>query len=171
MKFLQYISLFGCKSLVNLPSSIVKLQHLRFLSLHDIGISSIPKGFHGLTNLRKLYGFPTHMDGDQCSLEELGPLSQLTRLEIHGLDNVPSSSFAIKARIGEKVRLSYLLLECTSRIRHDDQLVKDEEGIPEKQLRQIEEVFNELQPPSGLENLSINGYDIGQRLPRLFLVA
>jgi len=77
MKFLQYISLFGCKNLVNLPSSIVKLQHLRFLSLHDTGISSIPKGFHGLTNLRNLRGFPAHMDGDWCSIEELGPLCQL----------------------------------------------------------------------------------------------
>ncbi|KAG2555995.1 hypothetical protein PVAP13_8NG042601 [Panicum virgatum] len=165
MKFLQYISLLGCKSLVNLPSSIVKLQHLRFLRLRDTGISSIPKGFHGLTNLRNLRGFPAHMDGDWCSIEELGPLCQLTYLTISGLENVSSSSFAKKARIGDKVRLSHLCLECTSRIEHDGQLVKDEEGIPEEQQQQIEEVFNELQPPSGLENLAIRGY-FGQLLPR-----
>ncbi|KAG2556000.1 putative disease resistance protein RGA1 isoform X2 [Panicum virgatum] len=165
MKFLQYISLVGCKSLVNLPSSIVKLQHLRFLSLRDTGISSIPKDFHGLTNLRILNGFPAHMDGDWCSIEELGPLCQLTNLTISGLENVSSSSFAKKARIGDKVRLSRLFLECTSRIEHDGQLVKDEEGIPEEQQQQIEEVFNELQPPSGLETLDISGY-FGQRLPR-----
>ncbi|RLM58672.1 hypothetical protein C2845_PM18G01640 [Panicum miliaceum] len=145
MKFLQYISLLGCNSLVNLPNSIVMLQHLRFLNIRDTGISSIPQGFHGLTNLRILYGFPVHMDGDWCSHEELGPLSQLTRLNISSLENVSSSSFARKARIDEKVRLSYLWLECTSRIGHDDgQLVNDEEGIPEKQQREIEEVFNEL---------------------------
>ncbi|PUZ43863.1 hypothetical protein GQ55_8G041100 [Panicum hallii var. hallii] len=93
-----------------------------------------------------------------------GPLSQLTRLRISGLENVSSSSFATKERIGEKVRLSYLFLECTSRIGHDGQLVKDEEGIPEEQQRQIEEIFNELHPPSSLENLVIRWY-FGQRLP------
>ncbi|KAG2556031.1 hypothetical protein PVAP13_8NG086300 [Panicum virgatum] len=129
------------------------------------GISSIPKGFHGLTNLRNLRGFPAHMDGDWCSIEELGPLCQLTHLDISGLENVSSSSFAKKAKIGDKVRLSRLFLECTSRIEHDGQLVRDEEGIPEEQQQQIEEVFNELQPPSGLENLDISGY-FGQRLPR-----
>ncbi|XP_039823959.1 disease resistance protein RGA2-like isoform X2 [Panicum virgatum] len=165
MKFLEYISLRGCKSLVNLPNSIVTLQHLRFLNLGDTGISSIPKDFHGLTNLRILYGFPAHMDGDWCSIEELGPLCQLTELNISGLENVSSSSFAKKARIGDKVRLEYLFLECTSRIEHDGQLVKDEEGIPEEQQQQIEEVFNELQPPSSLESLNISGY-FGQRLPR-----
>ncbi|KAG2560393.1 hypothetical protein PVAP13_8KG060500 [Panicum virgatum] len=165
MKFLQYISLNGCNSLVNLPSSIVTLKFLRYLNLFKTGISSIFKGFHGLSNLRILYGFPAHMDGDWCSLEELGPLSQLTVLHISGLENVSSSSFAAKARIGEKVRLSYLFLECTSRIRHDGRLVKDEEGNPEQQQRQIEEVFNELSPPSGLENLNIEGY-FGRWLPR-----
>jgi len=167
MKLLQYINLCGCKSLVNLPSSIVMLQHLRFLNIAGTGISNIPKGFHGLANLRNLYMFPVHMDGDWCSLEELGPLSQLTRLHISGLDNVSSPSFATKARIGEKVRLRYLSLECTCRIGHDGQLViKDEEGIPELQQQQlIEEVLNEFHPPLGLENLEIIWY-FGQRLPR-----
>jgi len=105
------------------------------------------------------------MDGDRCSLEELEPLSQLTGLSISGLENVTSSSFATKARIGEKVRLNYLLLECSSRIGHDANLVKDEGGIPKKQQRQIEEVFNEIRPPSGLENLTIRWY-FGLRLPR-----
>jgi len=164
MKLLQCINLCGCKSLVNLPSSIVTLQQLRFLNIAGTGISNIPKGFHGLTNLRNLYMFPVHMDGDWCSLEELGPLSQLTRLHISGLDNVSSSSFATKARIGEKVRLSFLSLECTSRIRHG-RLVKDEEGIPEEQQQLIEEVLNELHTPLGLENLEIIWY-LGQRLPR-----
>ncbi|KAG2556047.1 hypothetical protein PVAP13_8NG065300 [Panicum virgatum] len=165
MKFLQYISLRGCKSLVNVPNSIVTLQHLRFLNLYDTGISIIPKDFDCLTNLRNLYGFPAHKDGDWCSIEELGPLCQLTELHISGLENVSSSSFAKKARIGDKVWLSRLCLECTSRIKHDGQLVKDDEGIPEEQQQQIEEVFNELQPPSSLESLEISGY-FGQRLPR-----
>jgi hypothetical protein len=38
--------------------------------------------------LRTLRGFPAHMDCDHCSLEELGPLSQLTDLNIGFLENV-----------------------------------------------------------------------------------
>jgi len=77
LKFLQYISLAGCQSLANLPSRIGVLQDLRFLRLDRTNVSVIPREFSGLTSLRKLYGFPAHMDCDHCSLEELGPLSQL----------------------------------------------------------------------------------------------
>ncbi|XP_062197801.1 putative disease resistance protein RGA1 [Phragmites australis] len=165
MKFLQYISLAGCENLVKLPGSIAKLQQLRYLNLNGTSINNIPRGFGGLTNLRKLYGFPAHMDGDWCSLEELGPLSHLIRLHISGLENVSSSSFAIKARLGEKVRLSYLLLSCISRHRDDGRLVKEEESISEKEQQQIEELFDELCPPPCLEFLQIRGY-FGRRLPR-----
>jgi Leucine-rich repeat (LRR) protein len=64
MNFLQYISLKDCESL----ASISKLQQLRHLSLTDTSIKYIPRGFSGLTSLRKLYGFPAGMDGDRSSL-------------------------------------------------------------------------------------------------------
>ncbi|KAL6658410.1 hypothetical protein ACP70R_003996 [Stipagrostis hirtigluma subsp. patula] len=165
MKFLQYISLLGCESLTKLPDCIGKLQQLRHLTLTGTSINNVPRGFDGLINMRKLYGFPAQMDGDWCSLEELGPLSQLIELRISGLENVSSSSFAIKARIREKVHLSYLSLSCTSRIRDGDRLVKEEEGISEEEQQRIEEVFDELYPPHCLENLNIEGY-FGRRLPR-----
>ncbi|XP_072151643.1 putative disease resistance protein RGA3 isoform X2 [Setaria viridis] len=164
MKLLQHISLFGCKCLVTLPGSIGKLQQLRLLNLSATSITHIPRGLGVLTNLRKLYGFPAQMDGDWCSLEELGPLSQLIDLHIRGLENVPSSSFASKAKLSEKVRLSYLRLSCTSGHGHDDGLVKDKERIFEEQQRVIEEVFDELCPPSCLVNLAILRY-FGRRLP------
>ncbi|XP_066333456.1 putative disease resistance RPP13-like protein 1 [Miscanthus floridulus] len=164
LKFLQYISLSGCQSLANLPSSIGLLQDLRFLRLDRTNVSVIPREFSGLTSLRKLYGFLAHMDCDHCSLEELGPLSQLTDLHISFLENVASSSSAIQAKLGGKKRLRYLSLSCTSRLRDDGLLVNEEEGIPEKAKRQIKEVFDELCPPLGLEHLRIEGY-FGERLP------
>ncbi|XP_066335019.1 putative disease resistance protein RGA1 [Miscanthus floridulus] len=165
LKFLQYISLSGCQSLANLPSSIGVLQDLRSLILHRTNVRVIPREFSGLTSLRKLFGFPAHMDCDHCSLEELGPLCQLTDLHISFLENVASSSMAMKAKLGEKNRLRYLSLCCTSRLGDDGLLVKEEEGISQKEKRQIEEVFDELCPPLGLEYLNIKGY-FGQRLPR-----
>ncbi|KXG27846.2 hypothetical protein SORBI_3005G053800, partial [Sorghum bicolor] len=161
LKFLQYISLGGCQSLTKLPSSIGLLHDWRFLSLPGTNISVVPRDLCGLTSLRKLYGFPAHMDCDHCSLEELGPLSQLTELYISFLENVASSSSAIQAKLGGKKRLRFLSLGCTSR---------KEEGISEKAKRQIEEVFDELCPPLGLENLNIEGY-FGERLPRWMMPA
>ncbi|XP_066334995.1 putative disease resistance protein RGA1 [Miscanthus floridulus] len=164
LKFLQYISLSGCQSLAHLPSSIGVLQDLRVLRLNRTNVSVIPTEFSGLTSLRKLYGFPAHMDCDHCSLEELGPLCQLTDLHICFLENVASSSSAIQAKLGGKKRLRYLSLGCTSRLGDDGLLVKEEDGISDKAKRQMEEVFDELCPPRGLEHLKIKGY-FGERLP------
>ncbi|CAO2153064.1 unnamed protein product [Urochloa humidicola] len=165
LKLLQYISLFRCQSLVKLPGSIPMLPHLRFLKLSKTGINNIPEGFDGLTSLRKLYGFPAHMDGDRCSLEKLGPLSQLMELGIKFLENVSSSSIAIQARLNVKARLRDMSLHCTSRLGDDGRLAKVEEGVSVKEQSRIEEVFDELCPPSCLENLGIEGY-FGQRLPK-----
>jgi hypothetical protein len=140
------------------------LQDLRFLRLDGTNTSVIPRDFCGLTSLRKLYGFPAHMDPDHCSLQELRPLSHLKELVIFFLENVASSSMAMKAKHGEKNRLRYLSLHCTSRLGDDGLLVKEEEGISEKAKRQIEDVFYELCPPLGLGNLNIEGY-FGQQLP------
>jgi hypothetical protein len=73
------------------------------------------------------------MDGDWCSLEELGPLSHLIVLDISDLENVASSSFATKARLGEKVQLSSLTLGCKSRLGEDSQLVREEQCISERE--------------------------------------
>ncbi|XP_066341050.1 disease resistance protein RGA2-like [Miscanthus floridulus] len=159
MQFLQFIDLSNCGSLTKLPCGIGMLRQLRYLSLVYSGINNIPRGFGSLTNLRILKGFPAHVEGDWCSLEELGPLNWLTSLDIRGLENVSSSSFAIKAWLGEKVCLSYLYLQCTSSSGGAHRLVKQEEQ------QHIEKVFDGLCPPPCLENLTIEGY-FGQRLPR-----
>ena len=113
--------------MVKLPGGIGKLRQLRYLSLLNSGINNIPRGFSGLTNLRVLKGFPAHVEGDWCSLEELGPLNRLKSLDIRGLKNVSYSTFAIKVKLGEKVHLSYLRLQCTSRSGGAHRLVKQEE--------------------------------------------
>ncbi|CAL4989370.1 unnamed protein product [Urochloa decumbens] len=159
MKFLQHIDLAGCERLVKLPAGVGKLRQLRYLNLRLSGINNIPRSFGGLTNLRILNGFPVHMEDEWCSLEELGPLIQLTSLQICGLADVSSSSFSIKARLGEKVRLRYLSLISNTRSGDAHRLVKEEEQ------QQMEEVFDVLCPPPCLEHLRIRGY-FGKRLPR-----
>ncbi|KAF0896927.1 hypothetical protein E2562_030776, partial [Oryza meyeriana var. granulata] len=162
MRFLNYLGLV-CENLVKLPNSIVKLGQLRYLDLSVTSINGIPRRFCGLTNLRNLYGFPTQADGDWCSLEELGPLAQLQVLGLSNLENVHSVSFAAKARLGEKSHLSYLILQCSSRL-GEDGLVEDEEGVSEEEQRRIEKVLEELTPPLCLENIEIIGY-FGEWLP------
>ncbi|XP_052155171.1 putative disease resistance protein RGA4 [Oryza glaberrima] len=163
MRFLQYLGLV-CENLGRLPNSIVKLGQLRYLDLSGTSITSIPRGFCGLTSLRTLYGFPTQVDGDWCSLQELGPLAQLWVLGLSNLENVPAISFAAKARLGEKAHLSYLMLECSSRL-GEDGFVEDENGVPAEEQRQIEEVFNALTPPLCIESIEISGH-FGEQLPR-----
>uniref|UniRef100_A0A8R7QJN9 Disease resistance protein RGA3 n=2 Tax=Triticum urartu TaxID=4572 RepID=A0A8R7QJN9_TRIUA len=163
MKFLQYISLRGCKQFVELPHSFVKLGQLRYLNFVATSIKGIPRWFCALTNLRAVFGFPAQVDGDWCSLEELGPLSQLKHLQLHGLENITSSS-AAKAKLGDKVNLTSLTLNCGS-ILGDDGLIKEEDGVSEEEQQQIEKVFDELCPPSRLEYVAIKGY-FGRRPPR-----
>ncbi|WVZ54221.1 hypothetical protein U9M48_005053 [Paspalum notatum var. saurae] len=155
MKFLQSVNLFGCEHLEKLPSSNGELQQLRYLNLDGTGIGNVPKGFDGLTNLRLLYGFPVHTDVDWCSFEQLGPLNQLMRLAINGLEKVSSSSSAVKARLGEKLRLRYLRTSCTTRCggEDDDRL----QLVAEEEQGQIEKVFDELCPPPCIEHLCIDG--------------
>jgi hypothetical protein len=75
------------------------------------------------------------------------PLSWLMGLSIFGPENVLSSSFAAKAMLGEKVHLSYLLLNYTSRLEDDGQLVREDEGFYEEEQQHIVEVYDELCPP------------------------
>ncbi|XBI42609.1 hypothetical protein VPH35_126919 [Triticum aestivum] len=161
MKLLQFLNLSRCTKLVNLPDSIVKLGQLRLLSLPKSNI--IPRGFSGLTNMRKLLGFQAHMDGDWCSLDELGSLSQLRLLSLYQLENVSAASFAANARLAEKIPLNELLLYCTS-IQGPDGLAKEKGSVSEEEQRKIKNVFDALCPPPNVEKIDIDGY-FGRQLP------
>ncbi|KAM3364212.1 hypothetical protein ACQJBY_014498 [Aegilops geniculata] len=123
----------------------------------------VPRGFSGLRSMRRLSMFRAHMDGYWCSLDELGPLSQLRFLELVQLENVSAASFAANARLGEKTHLIKLSLGCTSKL-GDDGLVKEKEGVSEEEQQRIEKVIDNLCPPLGVEKVEIKGY-FGRQLP------
>ncbi|XP_066336682.1 putative disease resistance RPP13-like protein 1 [Miscanthus floridulus] len=164
LKFLQHIGLSGCEKMVRLPNGIVKLKQLRSVYLGE-AVNIIPKKFGELTNLRKILNFPANMDGGAngwCTLEELGPLSQLRDLSLKGLENVHPSSLAAKAMLRSKKHLGRLALKCSSIIEDDGGSVK--RVVTEEEERHIEEVFAELCPPGCINHLTIDGY-FGRRLP------
>jgi hypothetical protein len=162
MKFLQHISVEGCEGFMKLPSSIYKIRELRFLDIGYTNVNSIPRNFGALANLKVLHGFPAYTDGDWCSLEELGPLSQVHELGIKGLENVFANLSISKARVGAKPHLTTLRLECGNTL-GDEGLLKG--GVSEDEERRIEDVFDALCPLPCLEYLSIRGY-FGRQLPR-----
>ena len=159
-----------CPQLDHFPSCITQLLHLRTLSMygsHDNVL--IPKGFGQLKNLRTLYGFRVHLDKNGgtgwCSLEEIGPLSQLRKLSLHGLENVSASSSAGIAMISIKEHLDYLELHWSS----TGFMGLRGETNKQQQQRAVEEVIEKLSPPSSIRHLSIIGY-FGSRLPNWMMV-
>ncbi|TVU23260.1 hypothetical protein EJB05_25614, partial [Eragrostis curvula] len=167
LRFLQHLVVRDCTSLEKLPNCIIKLAHLRSFRADGSPDVLIPKGFGALTNLRSLYGFPVHMetDGGWCSLEEIGPLSQLSSLSLYGLENMSTSSWAEKAMISSKGHLSYLELHCSSSryMGSRDKLDKQHEQ------KAIEEVLENLCPPTCVEQLWVEGY-FGRHLPHWMMI-
>ncbi|KAF8681849.1 hypothetical protein HU200_045293 [Digitaria exilis] len=158
LKFLQTIYLAGCTNISQLPSSIIKLRKLRSLNLRETAITLVPRGFRQLEDLETMCGFPTHSDGSAdgwCSLEELGPLSKLQRLEIGGLEKAPSGSMAAKAMLSSKNHLKILYLIFTSRLGGDGEI---EDDISEEEHQRTEEVLTNLCAPTCIEELLIAGY-------------
>ncbi|KAM3310190.1 hypothetical protein ACQJBY_031090 [Aegilops geniculata] len=162
MKFLQHISLEGCGSFVKLPDTIIKLQGLKFLDIDGTCVKSIPRGFRTLTNLRVLNGFPAYIAGEWCSLEELGPLSQLTELSLESLENVSIALLAAKARVNEKKKLSKVVLKCGGGV--GDGLVQGGVSESKEEEQIIEAVFDVLCPQPCIEHIVIKRY-FGRRLP------
>ena len=174
MRFLEHIQLQKCGNFDGqAPSSMLRLERLRFLSLIDGTKFTVPKALGVLTNMRTLKNFPAQIDGDDeewCSLQEVGPLCLLRTVVLENLRAVPSASFAANAKIREKVQLNFLCMSAEPPKEKDkDKDIADAEVTegpePESDSQKVEKVFNELCPPPQLEELHIHGY-IGLRLPR-----
>jgi Leucine-rich repeat (LRR) protein len=170
MKFLQHIVVQKCPQLDHLPSCITQLLHLRTLIVygsHDNVL--IPKGFGQLKNLRTLFGFRVHLDKNGgtgwCSLEEIGSLSLLRKLCLHGLENVSASSSAGMAMVSSKEHLDYLGLYWSS----TRFMGLRDETNKQQQQRVVEEVIEKLSPPSSIRHLHMEGY-FGSRLPNWMMV-
>ncbi|RLN41232.1 putative disease resistance protein RGA3 [Panicum miliaceum] len=158
MKFLQHIGIVNCERFVQLPVNIIKLTQLRSLDLVGSSVDVVPRGFGRLTNLRSLFGFPVHRDGEGqgwCSLEELAPLRKLRSLRLEGIEKVNVSYLAEKAMISSMEHLISLHLNCSKSISVD--VTNSEEQF-------IQEVYKHLSPPHCVENIVMETY-IGRRLP------
>ncbi|XP_066340805.1 putative disease resistance RPP13-like protein 1 [Miscanthus floridulus] len=159
LRFLQHIGLDNCSKFGGeLPRSFLELERLTSLKV-DCTECTVPKGFGVLTGLRRLSLFPAQTDGDWCSLQELGQLQELVRLEIRGLAAVPSAALAADARIHDKEQLVVLVLMCYN----PPESISISEGMREE-CQRIEEVFDHLRPPRLLECLVLKDY-MGRRLP------
>jgi hypothetical protein len=164
MRFLEHIHLSCCPRFDGrIPSSILKLERLRYLAVVADTKFYVPKGLGGLTNLRALSQFPAQMDGEWCSLQELGALRRLRILEIGCLEAVPSGLLAAKAKICDKVQLRSLFLLCYKFL-FELPSIYDIIQMTEDMCQQMEEVVDQLSPPPPLEYLTIWNY-IGRRPP------
>ncbi|KAJ1256560.1 hypothetical protein BS78_K007800 [Paspalum vaginatum] len=162
MKFLEYITLEDCSNFHgHLPRSILKLERLRHLSFVDTKFT-IPKGLGGLENLRTLQEFSVQVDGEWCSLQELGTLSHLRDLALLGLEAVPDASLAAEAKLHSKEQLRNLWVTVGEKIVVAEPAAVEWEAAD---CQRVEEVFDQLCPPCNLEGLFIFSF-IGRRPPR-----
>uniref|UniRef100_K3ZLJ5 AAA+ ATPase domain-containing protein n=1 Tax=Setaria italica TaxID=4555 RepID=K3ZLJ5_SETIT len=157
---LQVLSLQGCHALHSLPTTVTRLCNLRRLGIFGTPINRVPKGIGGLKFLNDLEGFIVGDGSDNSSrmqdgwnLEELGPLLQLRQLEVNKLERaVPCTAgpFLI-----DKKYLKVLELSCTQCI---------DKPYAERDINNIEKMFEWLIPPHVLEDLVIERF-FGWRYP------
>ncbi|KAH7660039.1 P-loop containing nucleoside triphosphate hydrolase protein [Dioscorea alata] len=150
---LQFLLLGGCKSLHILPRSITRLCNLRRLNLQETPLDYVPSGIGKLEHLNYLTGFTlgdTGGDrGEECNLEELQMLKNLSHLCIDKLEKANKSTSVLL----NKPCLKYVELHCTP----------DSGGRNQQQeMDKIVQVFDELSPPPGLEKLVIFNFFGGQ---------
>ncbi|KAL6654633.1 hypothetical protein ACP70R_008098 [Stipagrostis hirtigluma subsp. patula] len=157
---LQILNLQRCYALRCLPLATTQLCSLRRLALKRTPINQVPKGIHRLKFLNNLEGFPIGSSSDNSSdvqdgwnLEELVPLLQLRQLHIIKLERAAPCS--AKPLLMDKKYLKVLFLRCTGRTYGQ---------YSEKDVNNIENIFEQLMPPSSLEELVIWGF-FGQRYP------
>ncbi|VAH72333.1 unnamed protein product [Triticum turgidum subsp. durum] len=162
LKNLQVLSLRCCDDLHSLPSSMTLLCSLRCLNLLGKKINQVPKGIGKLKFLTYLEEYPVGDRSDKAlvqhgwKLEELCSLSQMRFLSLVKLER--SVDCSINAVLMDKKHLKTLILEWTE---------SGEGSYSEENVSNVEKVFEQLIPPSNLEDLCILQF-FGQRYPTWF---
>ncbi|CAN6363684.1 unnamed protein product [Urochloa humidicola] len=156
LKYLQIFNLQRCHALHSLPMAITKLCSLRRLGLGRTPINQVTKGISELKSLNDLEGFPVGHGNDNSarmqegwSLDELGPLLQLRRLDMVKLER--ASPCSTESLLVDKKFLKQLKLYCTERTDEDDVI-------------NIERTFEKLIPPQSIEDIIIVDF-FGRRYP------
>ncbi|PAN43474.2 hypothetical protein PAHAL_8G258100 [Panicum hallii] len=157
---LQTLNLQWCHALHSLPLGITRLCNLRRLGLAQTPINHVPKGIAKLKLLNDLEGFPVGGGSDNSartqdgwSLEELGPLFELRKLDLDKLER--ASLCSTDSLLLDKKFLKQLGLRCTERT---------DESYSERDIINIERAFEKLIPPQSIEDIGIADF-FGRRFP------
>uniref|UniRef100_J3MRN0 NB-ARC domain-containing protein n=1 Tax=Oryza brachyantha TaxID=4533 RepID=J3MRN0_ORYBR len=151
LKNLQILNLDRCVALHRLPMAITQLCNLRRLGLSHTPINEVTKWISGLKFLNDLGGFSIGGGSgntkrqDGWNMDELGPLSQLRRLDMIKLERATLFS-GTDLLLTSKRHLKVLYLCCnglTNEVHSDGEVINNEM------------IFEQLTPPRNLEDLSI----------------
>uniref|UniRef100_A0A0E0EYU3 AAA+ ATPase domain-containing protein n=1 Tax=Oryza meridionalis TaxID=40149 RepID=A0A0E0EYU3_9ORYZ len=163
---LKFLLLRECKALHVLPKGIEHLKGLRDL---DLTCTVIKDAAFRVGHLRNLTSFrcftvtgkeartvqDTAQDRSGWPLDELKNLCQLRTLHVKRLEKATSQSKAAEVALHAKTGLRELELSCSGTVKTLQ--------IPTV-VRNIEDIFQELKPPRGLESLKIANY-FGTKFP------
>lgn len=144
---LQSLLLRGCKKLFSLPSTLIKLKHLRHLDISDTPrLSKIPFGIGELKSLRTLSKVIID-SANGFKLSELGGLLNIQgQLSIEGLHNVTEVIQSTEADLEQKTGL------------HDLQMEWNDEFDDSRRKIIEHQVLEGLRPHDKLRNLKILFY-------------
>ncbi|WVZ10609.1 hypothetical protein V8G54_015139 [Vigna mungo] len=166
MTTLEELSIWYCKELRSLSSSIQRLTHLSYLRIegcpdlkkrckretgedwqyinHIPIVETLPK----ISKLRHLRTLSIFVVGSKpgCGLAELHSLNLGGSLRIRGLENVPNEGDAKQANLMSKKELNRLHLSWGSSANSEGSNVS------------VERVLEALEPPSALKSFGMRGY-------------
>ncbi|KAM0892609.1 hypothetical protein ACQ4PT_025610 [Festuca glaucescens] len=153
---LKFLLLRECKSLHALPKSIENLRGLRDLDLAGTVINAGAFRVGELRSLKSLRYFTVTstearatQDRGEWPLAELKHLYQLSTLHVQKLEMAASPAEAAEAALAVKTSLRELPLSCSGNVNLFQ---------TPTEVRKIEAVFQEMNPPECLESLKISNY-------------
>uniref|UniRef100_A0ACD5Y294 Uncharacterized protein n=1 Tax=Avena sativa TaxID=4498 RepID=A0ACD5Y294_AVESA len=157
LKKLVVLNLKGCSGLVELPAGIVSLRRLVVLNLEGCHeLRGLPAGLGQLTRLETLGLFVIGDGSEHARISELGSLDRLSGNLKICIRFVEDPDDAEKAHLEQKNNIRELTLSFKE---------MDIEMEQEARMELEMAVLNFLEPPSGIERLSIWSYK-GLHLPR-----